>query len=301
MEYVIETENLTRYYGAKPVVNSLNMRIPKGCIYGFLGRNGAGKSTTIKMMLGLVTPTRGSATVFGEDSLSLTPKTRGRIGYLAEGHYVYGWMTVDECRDFQRGTYGKWNDDIFVGVISHFGLSLKDKAKNLSRGQRAGLCLALTLAPEPELLLLDDPALGLDPVARRSLLQAMVFVTRGGEQSILFSSHMLSDVERVADRIAVLDHGVLRAECSIEMFRQNVRQYVLSFSGTPPEVKDLPGVLQQLRTERELIVTLVNPDNDTIARLKSLEPTSMSDSALGLEDAFINYLGEPGTTSFLSE
>ena len=194
MEYVIETDDLTRYYRSKPVVNAVNLRIPKGSIYGFLGRNGAGKSTTIKMMLGFVTPTRGSSAVFGENSLNLSPTTRGRIGYLAEGHNVYGWMTVNECRDFQRGTYGKWNDDLFVRVIQHFGLSLKDKARDLSRGQRAGLCLALTLAPEPELLLLDDPALGLDPVARHSLLQAMVFVTRGGEQTILFSSHMLADV-----------------------------------------------------------------------------------------------------------
>jgi ABC-2 type transport system ATP-binding protein len=252
------------------------------------------------MMLGFLAPTRGSSTVFGQDSQHLSPKTRGRIGYLAEGHFVYTWMTVDECRDFQRGTYGKWNDDLFLGVIEHFGLSLKDKAKNLSRGQRAGLCLALTLGPEPELLMLDDPALGLDPVARHSLLQAMVFVTRNGDQTILFSSHMLSDVERVADRIAVMDHGVLRAECSLDTFRNNVRQFVLLFSDTPPQVTNIPGVLQQLRAENELIITLANPTEQTIALLRALNPQSISDSPMGLEDAFINYLGEPGTTSFLA-
>jgi ABC-2 type transport system ATP-binding protein len=252
------------------------------------------------MMLGFVTPTRGSSTIFGEDSLKLSPKTRGRIGYLAEGHYVYEWMTVNECRDFQRGTYGKWNDDLFVGVIQHFGISLKDKAKNLSRGQRAGLCLGLTLSPEPELLILDDPALGLDPVARHSLLQAMVFVTRNGDQTILFSSHMLADVERVADRIAVMDRGVLRAECSLETFRKNVRQYVLSFAGTPPELPELQGVLQLLRTDRDLIVTLANPTSESFAQLKALSPLSMTDTPLGLEDAFINYLGDPGTATFLS-
>ena len=168
-----------------------------------------------------------------------------------------------------------------------------------ARGQRAGLCLALTLAPEPDLLLLDDPALGLDPVARHSLLQAMVFVTRNGDQTILFSSHMLADVERVADRIAVMDHGVLRAECSLDTFRNNVRQFVLSFPDTPPQTPGFPGVLQQLRTDHELIITLANPTEETISRLEALRPSSMSDSPLGLEDAFINYLGEPGTTSFL--
>jgi ABC-2 type transport system ATP-binding protein len=300
MEYVVETENLTRYFGKKPVVDSLNLRIPKGSIYGFLGRNGAGKSTTIKMLLGFMQPTRGSATVFGEDSTRLSPMTRGRIGYLGEGHYVYGWMTVNELRDYQRGTYGKWNDDLFFGVIDHFGLSLKDKAKNISRGQRAGLCLALTLAPEPELLVLDDPALGLDPVARHSLLQAMVFVTRNGDQTILFSSHMMADVERVVDRIAVLDHGVLLAECSLDTFRQSVRQFVLSFKGSPPELETLPGLLQQVRTDHELIVTLANPAPETIARLHALAPGSLIETSLGLEDAFINYLSEPGTSSFLT-
>jgi ABC-2 type transport system ATP-binding protein len=300
MEYVIETNGLTRYYGAKAVVNMVDLRVPRGCIFGFLGRNGAGKSSTIKMLLGFVTPTRGSSSIFGENSLNLSPKTRGRIGYLAEGHFVYGWMTIDECRDFQRGTYGKWNDDLFVGVIQHFGIERKARASTLSRGQRAGLALALTLSPEPELLILDDPSLGLDPVARHSLLQAMVFVTRNSDQTILFSSHMLADVERVADRIAVMDHGVLRAECSLETFRKSVRQFVLTFHGSPPETVNLPGVLQLLRTEHELIVTLANPTSDTIAHLAALSPANITDSPLGLEDAFINYLGDPGTNSFLA-
>ncbi len=114
------------------------------------------------------------------------------------------------------------------------------KAGHLSRGQRAGLCLALTLAPEPELLVLDDPALGLDPVARRSLLQSMLYVTRKADRTIFFSSHLLSDVERVADRIAVLDGKVLRSDCTVEMFRQQIRHFVLKFRDTPPPHPGFP-------------------------------------------------------------
>ncbi len=175
--------------------------MPAGSIYGFLGRNGMGKTTTIRILLGLEEPTRGGTRVFGEDSRRLRPETRARIGYLPEGHHVYGWMTVRECGQFQAAFFPKWNQHIFDVVITHFRLTPKMKAGHLSRGQRAGLCLAMTLAPEPELLVLDDPALGLDPVARRSLLQSMLYVTRQPNRTILFSSHLLSDVERVADRI----------------------------------------------------------------------------------------------------
>ena len=176
-EFVIETRGLTRYYGARCIVNELSLQIPRGCVFGFLGRNGAGKSTTIRMLMGLVQPTRGAATLFGQDCARLTPEIRARVGYLAEGHFVPGWMTASDAERFQSGTYRRWNADLYQTVISHFRLSPATRAKEMSRGQRAGLCLALTLAPEPELLILDDPSLGLDAVARQSLLQAMLYVT----------------------------------------------------------------------------------------------------------------------------
>jgi ABC-2 type transport system ATP-binding protein len=172
------------------------------------------------------------------------------------------------------------------------------KAGNLSRGQRAGLCLAVTLAPEPELLVLDDPALGLDPVARRSLLQSMLYVTRRADRTIFFSSHLLSDVERVADRIAVLDGGVLRADCTVDAFRQNLRHFVLKFRETPPAAPDLPGLLQSFRTDRELTVTVANATPDLEARLAALRPESIEPVAMTLEDAFISYVGERGEKTF---
>ena len=297
-DYVIETHGLTRYFGSKRVVDSLDIAVPRGSIFGFLGRNGAGKSTTIRILLGLMQATRGSATVLGHDSRNLTPEVRARIGYLAEGHHVYGLMTVRECGNFQASFYPKWNDEIFQGVVDHFGLSPKAHAGDLSRGQRAGLCLALTLAPEPELLILDDPALGLDPVARRSLLQSMIYVTRSADRTILFSSHLLSDVERVADHIAVLDGGVLRANCSLETFRSHVRQFVLRFPGKTPPVPQLPGLLQAFRTEDEMSLTFANYEEETDRVLHALGAERVEPVPLSLEDAFISYLGERGEKSF---
>jgi ABC-2 type transport system ATP-binding protein len=209
-------------------------------------------------------------------------------------------MTVRGCGEFQASFFPKWNQDVFEAVITHFRLEPKMKAGHLSRGQRAGLCLALTLAPEPELLVLDDPALGLDPVARRSLLQSMLYVTRQPNRTILFSSHLLSDVERVADRIAVLDGGVLRADCTVETFRQRLRHYVLKFRETPPATPPLPGLLESFRTDRELLVTLANPTPEIEARFDALHPESIEQVEMTLEDAFVSYVGERGEKTFFT-
>jgi ABC-2 type transport system ATP-binding protein len=295
---VIEIDHLTKYYGKREIVADLSLKIPRGTIYGFLGRNGMGKTTTIRIFLGLEDPTRGGSRVFGLDSRSLPPEARARIGYLPEGHHVYGWMTVKECGQFQASFFPAWNQDIYETVLTHFRLTPKMKAGQLSRGQRAGLCLALTLAPEPELLVLDDPALGLDPVARRSLLQSMLYVTRKADRTIFFSSHLLSDVERVADRIAVLDGGELHADCTVETFRQQIRHFVLKFRGAPPPTPELPGLLESIRSDREMALTLVNITPEIETRLNGLEPESIEPVELTLEDAFISYVGERGEKNF---
>ena len=293
-DHVIQTEGLTCYYGSRQVVAPLSFSVPRGCIYGFLGRNGAGKSTTIKMLLGLLEPTRGTSRLLGEPSTAIRPETRAKVGYMGEGHFVYGWMTVRECGNFQRAFYPNWNQKIFETAVDYFGLHTDAVAKGLSRGERAGLCLALTLAPEPELLILDDPALGLDPVARRTLLQAMLFVTSDTERTVFFSSHILADVERVADRIAVLDRGVLRVDCAMDTFRERVQQYALHFDGIPPKVTGVPGLLQSVCMDNEVLVTVANYGADTAASFERLNPTAVTKLSIGIEEAFVAYLGERG-------
>lgn len=296
---VIRTRALTKYFGSKCAVQDLNLEVPRGCVFAFLGRNGSGKSTTIRMLLGLLQPDRGESFVLGTNSQALTPALRARIGYLTEEHQLYDWMTVRETGAFQAAFYPRWNDRIFRGVLDHFGLKPEARIKHLSRGMRAGLCLALTLAPDPELLILDDPALGLDPVARRSLVESMIYLTRRSDRTIFFSSHDLGDVERVADYLAVLDYSVLRACCPLETFRERVREIQLRFVGTPPRLPEIPGLLQVFRTERELRVTCVNYGDATERALRALGPVELNAVAVGLEDAFIRYLGERGEKSFL--
>jgi ABC-2 type transport system ATP-binding protein len=296
---VIQTRGLTRYFGSKAAVEDLNLEVPRGCVFAFLGRNGSGKTTTIRMLLGLLEPTRGEATILGHDIRSLSPAVRARIGYLTEEHQLYPWMSVKECGDFQSRFYPRWNEATFRGVTGHFALKPTAKVKDLSRGERAGLCLGLTLAPDPELLILDDPALGLDPVARRSLVESMIYLTRRSDRTIFFSSHDLADVERVADFVAVLDRSVLRACCPLDSFRQQVKQARLSFPGTPPKLPALPGLLQAQRTQNELRVTWVGSEAAMESALRALAPAQLEFVPITLEDAFISFLGDHVEKSFI--
>lgn len=295
----IRTRGLTRYFGAKCAVRELNLEVPRGGVFALLGRNGSGKSTTIRMLLGLVRPDRGEASVLGCASRALTPEIRARIGYLTEEHRLHAWMKVREVGEFQASFYPRWNDKVFRGVVGHFGLNGETRVKHLSRGMRAGLCLALTLAPDPELLILDDPGLGLDPVARRALVESMIYLTRRTDRTIFFSSHHLGDVERVADYVGVLDESVLRACCPLESFRRSVQEVHLRFAGDPPKLPAIPGLLQALRTERELRVTVVHYNGEAQQALEALGPVSLETVPIGLEDAFISYLGERGEKTFI--
>ncbi len=296
---VIRTRGLTRYYGARPAVQDLTFSVPRGCVFAFLGRNGSGKTTTIRMLLGLVPPTRGGGEILGFDIRAIPPEARARIGYMTEEHQLYGWMSVRDCNAFQSQFYPRWNEKIFFGVTGHFGLKAGARVKDLSRGERAGLCLALTLAPDPELLILDDPALGLDPVARRSLVESMIHLTRRSDRTIFFSSHDLADVERVADYVAVLDHSVLRACCPMDAFRTKIQQVRLRFAGPPPKLPEIPGLLQAFRTETELRLVCAHYNPAVEQALRALKPVEMEPVPISLEDAFISYLGERREKTFI--
>jgi ABC-2 type transport system ATP-binding protein len=252
------------------------------------------------MILGLLEPTRGSASILGHDSAGLPPAVRARIGYMAEGHPVYAWMRVGQYPNFQRGFYSHWNQDIFAGVIEYFAIDPRTKAGDLSHGQRAGLHLAMTLAIEPEVLMLDDPATGLDPAARRSLLEAMLYFTRSRERTIFFSSHLLDDVERVADQVAVLDYSVLRVCCSVDTFRDRVRQFIARFPAEPRRLSlPIPGLLRLTKSESVLTLIVANPNNQTRDQLFAAGAEEVDEQPISLEDALIAHVGRQGDRSFL--
>jgi ABC-2 type transport system ATP-binding protein len=293
MSHAILTERLTKHYGARRVVDSLSLRVPVGSVYGLLGRNGAGKSTLIKMLMGMVQPDAGRATLLGEDIHSLSNATRSRIAYLAEGHPLYGWMTIREAVRFTRAFYPRWNNALLDQILDHFELSRRQKFRRLSRGQQAQVSLALAVAPEPELLILDDPTLGLDTVVRRDFLESLIQIIQRQGRTILFSSHILSDVERVAERIGVMVNGVLRVDCPTDTFREQLRKLVLEFSGRPPESPAIPGLVSCRQVGGCLEMVLVGYDDAQREAVEALEPRSLAVLDLNLEDAFIEYTRGP--------
>ena len=289
MDYAIETVDLTKCYNGRPVVQGLNLRIPVGCVYGFLGRNGAGKSTTIKMLTGLTPADAGSARLLGEPVQGMAAATRARIAYIAEGHPLYSGMTIAEAERFTKSFYPRWRSDLFQGILGHFLLSPKQKIRSLSNGQRAQVSLALAVAPDPELLILDDPTLGLDTVVRREFLESMIEIIQRQGRTILFSTHILGDVERVADRIGVMVDGVLRVDCPTEQFKSSVQQLVLEFNGPPPPFPSLPGVVSDVSFGKRREVAIVHWNATHQAAAEALSPVSMQLLPLNLEDAFIAY------------
>jgi ABC-2 type transport system ATP-binding protein len=302
-EDVITAKGLTRYFGCKCVLDEVSFAVPRGSVTAFLGRNGSGKTTTLRILLGLLTPTRGSSTILGHDSQDIPPTARGSIGYLAENHPVIPWMTVRQAGEFQAAFFSRWNQKLFDAVVHHFGLDLESRASTLSRGQRAGLALALTLAPEPELLILDDPALGLDPVARRALLESILLITRNPNRTVLLSSHLLDDIERVADYLLILDRAVLRAACPVEEFRKRIAQYQLKFDGTGgvPPLPPIPGLLDSLRVGQMLRITVANPPEDLEGTLRAMGPREMAPVPVDFAEAVTAYMSEQRQRGLFAE
>jgi ABC-2 type transport system ATP-binding protein len=263
-------------------------------VYGFLGRNAAGKSTAIKMMLGMVQPNFGRAELFGEDASELRPETRARIAYLAEGHPLYRWMTVGDAVRFTRPFYATWNGELLEQILDHFELPRRAKIRRLSGGQRAQVSLTLAVAPDPELLILDDPTLGLDTVVRRDFLESLIQIIQRRGRTILFSSHILGDVERVADRIGILVDGVLRVDCPTERFKESIRKVVLEFDGRPPEFPSCEGLVNRRHAGESKLELVFVGYNDAHRRLaESLSPRSIEVLELNLEEAFIEYTRGP--------
>jgi ABC-2 type transport system ATP-binding protein len=248
------------------------------------------------MLMNMVRPDSGRAELLGEDSAALSNATRARIAYLAEGHPLYGWMTIDDAVRFTRGFYPHWNNVLVGQILDHFELSRRQKIRRLSRGQQAQVSLALAVGPDPELLVLDDPTLGLDTVVRRDFLESLIQIIQRQGRTILFSSHILGDVERVADRIGVIVNGVLRVDCPMETFREMVRKLILDileFAGHPPESPAIPGMVSWRHVGNNLEIVLVGYDDEQRQAVESLAPLSIEVLDLNLEDAFIEYTRGP--------
>lgn len=296
----IRTRGLTRYYGQKAALRGLSINIPRGQVTALIGHNGAGKTTLIRMLLGLLPPTRGRAEILGCDCESLTPDIRSRIGYLAEGHFLWGWMRARDAARMQRETFPRWDQNLFDAMLKYFGVDPRSRVRQISRGQRAGVSLAMTLATGPELLVLDDPSMGLDPVARRSLVEGLLAFARQDDRTILICTHLLDDVERLADRLAIISSGELLVDCGLSDFRDRVEGWTLDAEFGSAQAAQIRGLVdsRQIRERAHLVVA--NPDEATETALRQISGTARRES-LSLEDAVLAYLRPAAMVGSISD
>ena len=284
---VIVVENLVKYFDGRCVLDGINLKVPQGCIYGLLGRNGAGKTTIIRILLGLEPPTRGQTFLLDTESGELSAKLHSRIGYVAEGHnliqnYRIGRL-IQLCKDLSMS----WNDEFFEHLIEKFRLPTDRKVKELSMGMRAELNLALALAIDPELLIFDDPTLGLDTIARRQFLELAIDLIQRQGRTILFSSHILSDVERIADRVGIFAAGKLVVDCPLEELKERVKKLRVIFPEAPPSNLYLKEIVNQQIDGREMIITVANWNGQKQTVLETFKPSSCTEIPMSLEDIFI--------------
>jgi ABC-2 type transport system ATP-binding protein len=227
-EPAIDLQAVYKSFRTTEVLRGLTLQVARGKTFAFLGRNAAGKSTTIRMLLGLLRRDDGSIRVLGLDPQRDALELRRRVGYLAEDQTMYGWMRVAEILRFVAPFYPTWDHDLALRYVRDFELPAATRIKHLSKGQNVRLGLVLALAHRPELVILDDPALGLDPIMRKQFNRDRITHLQGEGRTVFYSSHLLYEVEPVADEVAILDGGRVVRQADTETLRRDVKQIILS-------------------------------------------------------------------------
>jgi ABC-2 type transport system ATP-binding protein len=291
---VIETRALAKSYGALEAVRELDLAVAPNCITAFLGRNGAGKTTTIKILLGMIAPSGGEGTVLGKriGDPEESREMRRRIAYVAENTPLYGYMTVEQTLRFASSFYPDWRPDRARRLLDQYELPRNCKVKLLSKGMRTKLALLLAFARRPELLILDEPSEGLDPVGIEDLLQALVGQSAEGT-AVFFSSHQIAEVERIADHVCILDKGCLRVDASLDYLRQSYRRIDLIFPSEPLE-RDfrMEGVARIRGSGCQMSILASSNAQAVISRAHDLGATSIEVIAVGLRDIFLETVRE---------
>jgi ABC-2 type transport system ATP-binding protein len=297
MSNIISIKNLTKRYGRTVALSDVTLDVPAGCVFALLGENGAGKSTTIKTLMGMIRPDSGTASVLGHDAYREQDTVRPRLGYIPEVPTLYDWMTIHEIGWFTAGFYPPGFAERFGKQIREFDLDLSQKIKNLSKGGRAKVSLALAMAHEPELLILDEPTSGLDTLVRRRFLESMVDVAATG-RTVLLSSHQIGEVERVADHVAILHGGELKVCDSLENLKAVHERWIVTFNNHEPSLPEFGGrvILHEGVGSRRQQFLVQNPNPESLWQLRDhVGVNEVEVHVPSLEEIFVAYLKAPAS------
>ncbi len=286
----IAIEGLTHRFGKLTAVDDLWLDVPAGTVCGFLGRNGAGKTTTIQILMNLLPPAAGRVEVLGLNPATDSLVLRRQVGYVSENRVMYSWMKVRELIWFNRQFYETWNQDRVDALIQRFGLDPEQKVKNLSRGMNAQLALALALGHEPRLLILDEPASGLDVVVRRDFLESIIGLIQEEGRTVFLSSHLVHEVERVADRVAIIDKGRLVIEGTVDEVKGSVKRVVVRMPDDAGKLTDIDGLRQVQGDGPQQLLTVVGYGEAQAATIQEQGGRIVDVLDVGLEEAFVAHV-----------
>ncbi|MBA2480650.1 MAG: ABC transporter ATP-binding protein [Planctomycetes bacterium] len=289
----ISVEGLHKSFRGVRAVDGLDLRVASGGVYGLVGRNGAGKTTALRTIMGLLRPDRGRAQVFGVDLIRGRPASRERVAYVSQDLHLPGWMSTAELSRYCSHFYCRWDAALATDLIRRWAIDAKRQVALLSGGQRRRVAVLLALASRAEVLVLDEPAAGLDPIARRALIEELIeALARQDGCTVIFSTHIIADLERLADTIGLMDRGRLTSEHRTEDLRTTTKRVQVVFPGdVPPAGFSIPGAIRS--TTAGAVVTAIArlPDEQALAQARAIPGARVQVFSLSLEDIMIELIG----------
>jgi len=283
-------EKVCRRFGRKTAVDELDLRVEPGTVLGLVGRNGSGKTTALRLAHGVLHPDSGTIRVLGLDPVEQGLEVRRRVSLLSEESFLYPWMRVGHLIDFAAALHPRWDRKLADDLVGRLDLDPGERVKALSRGTRAKVALVLAVACRPDLLLLDDPTAGLDPLVRREVLQGVLESVSEEGGAVVYASHLIHDIERMADRIAYLDAGRVRLEGSLEALKARIRRGSAVFEGDAPTQVQLPGQIDCEAEGRVLRVVAQGTNGELAGALRAMGAREVEVEALSLEEILVACL-----------
>lgn len=291
---VIECKNLTHYYGKKLVYENLNFAVQKGSILGLLGKNGTGKTTTINILNGFLQPRSGECLIYGENTQHLSPENKSRIGYLIEGHIQYSFMNIQQIEKFYARFYPKWNKEPYWELMSKLKVAPRQKISSMSCGQRSQVALGLILAQDPDLLILDDFSMGLDPGYRRLFIDYLREYAKAKNKTIFTTSHIIQDMERLIDEVLIMDYNRVLAQRKVSDFLQNFNQFYFELENQDIDFSKENFVVNVEKVHNKVELYTYEPEEfikEFLSKNK-IATRNFQQVKMVLEDAFIGLTGK---------
>ena len=293
-EYAIECNNLTHYYGKKLVYENLNIKVREGSILGLLGKNGAGKTTTINILNGFLQPRSGECLIYGENTQHLTPENKARIGFLIEGHIQYAFMNIHQIEKFYSKFYEKWDNEPYWQLMSKLKVTPTQKISTMSCGQRSQVALGLILAQDPDLLILDDFSMGLDPGYRRLFIDYLREYAKAKKKTIFTTSHIIQDMERLIDDVLIMDYNRVLAQRDVNDFIREFKQFYLEVEDASIDLSNEDFVANFEKVNNKVEIYTYQSEEMVLNFLKNngVAHKNFQKVEMGLEDAFIGLTGK---------